>query len=204
MHDAIDFKDHASLLGNEFLDDELRRGKAYSYGMELYIRKQEGKFTGWISYTLSKTRRKINGINNGEEYPSPYDRPHDVKVVASYDITSRVNVSANWVYYTALPVTVATQWYKDNNLWIPIYSKRNSHRFPSTDYHRLDLALTIDFRPMFHKNYKSSLTASIYNAYNRHNLYSIVYEENKNGGPPEIHKMYLFGIVPSFTYNFKF
>lgn len=203
MHDAIDFKDHASLIGNKHLDGELRRGSAYSYGLEFYLKKQQGRFTGWISYTLSKTRRKIDGVNNGEEYPSPYDRPHDLKIVASYDITPRLNVSANWIYYTALPMTVASQWYKDNNMWVPVYSDRNSFRFPSTNYHRLDVSATWEFAPVNNK-WDHSLTLSAYNVYNRHNMYSVAYKENKAGGPPELHKMYLFGIVPSLTYNFKF
>lgn len=203
MHDAVDFKDHASLIGNRYLDGELERGSAYSYGLEFYLKKQQGKFTGWISYTLSKTRRKIDGINRGEEYPSPYDRPHDLKIVGSYEITPRLNVSANWVYYTALPMTVASQWYKDNNMWVPVYSDRNSFRFPSTNYHRLDVSATWEFKPI-NKLWEHSLTLSAYNVYNRHNMYSIAYEENKAGGPPELNKMYLFGIVPSLTYNFKF
>ncbi len=204
MYDAIDFKDHASLFGNYYFDGELRRGDAYSYGLEMYVRKQQGKFTGWISYTYSKTRRKIDGINNNKEYPSPYDRPHDLKIVASYDITNRLNVSANWIYYTALPMTVASQWYQHEGIWVPIYSDRNSFRFPKTDYHRLDLAVNWENKPIINNKLKSCWTLSIYNVYNRHNLYSIVYKDNENGGPPVINKMYLFGIIPTISINFNF
>ncbi len=204
MHDAIDFKDHANLLLNEHFDGELRRGSAYSYGLELYARKQEGAFTGWVSYTLSKTRRKIEGINDGREYPTPYDRPHDLKIVSSYDITNRLNISANWVYATAMPYTVATDWAKHENLWYPVFSERNAVRLPGTDYHRLDISATWKNKP--NKKLESSWTLSVYNAYNRHNLYSIVYEEREDGtsGPPVMNKMYLFGIIPTITWNFQF
>ncbi|NJM17209.1 MAG: hypothetical protein HC896_19140, partial [Bacteroidales bacterium] len=103
MHNAIDFKDHASTLLNERLDAEVRVGSAYSYGAEFYVKKTQGDFTGWISYTLSRTRRKIDGVNNGEEYSAPYDIPHDVKVVAMYDFSDRLAVSANWVYSSPKP-----------------------------------------------------------------------------------------------------
>jgi hypothetical protein len=203
MYDAVDFKDHASLLLNEHFDGELRRGSAYSYGLELYARKQEGKFTGWISYTLSKTRRKIQGINDGKEYPTPYDRPHDLKIVGSYDVTERLNISANWVYATAMPYTVAVGWGKHENLWHPVFSDRNAVRLPGTDYHRLDASVT--WKNKSFKRFESSWTLSAYNAYNRHNLYSIVYEEREEGGgPPVMNKMYLFGIIPTITWNFKF
>ncbi len=203
MYNAVDFKDHASLFLNKHFDGELRFGKAYSYGMEFQLKKQQGDLTGWISYTLSKTRRQIEGINNGEEYPTPYDRPHDLKIVAMYDILPRLNVSANWVYASPTPYTVAKEWYQHGNLWVPIYSRRNSYRVKGTDYHRLDVSVTWKNKP--HKKWESSWTLSAYNAYNRFNLYSIVYKENeKNAGPPEMHKMYLFGIIPTITYNFKF
>lgn len=204
MHNAIDFKDHAQLFGNTYFDGELRRGDAYSYGLELYVRKQQGKLTGWISYTYSKTRKKINGLNNNEEYPSPYDRPNDLKVVVSYDFTPRLNVSANWVYYTALPMTVANQWFSYEGMWVPEYSARNSYRVPENDYHRLDLAVNWENKPVFHDKFHSTWTLSVFNVYNRHNLNSLVYQENPNGGPPEIYKMYLFKTIPTITYNFKF
>ncbi len=214
MYNAIDFKDHAELFLNEYFDGELRRGSAYSYGMEFYLKKQEGDFTGWISYTLSKTRREIDGINNGEAYPTSYDKPHDLKIVANYDITPRINISANWIYSSAMPLTVVRSWIplEDETYgryWVPKYSGRNEVRLKGTDYHRLDIAFTYHFRQK--KNYSSSITASVYNAYGRKNLYSIVYRENENNPedepnkyPPEMYKMYLFGVIPTVTYNFKF
>jgi hypothetical protein len=206
LNEAIDFKDHAELFGNEQLDGEVRQGKGYAYGLEFYLRKKYGKFTGWVSYTWSLTRRQIETINNNKEYPTTYDRPNDIKVVLSYDATSRLNLSANWVYYTAMPFTVPLSYSRYQNAYIPDFSDRNAFRYPGTDYHRLDLAVTWNFyKPTSPQRYKSSLTASVYNAYNRHNLYSPL-----NVDDPSIvagigtEKMFLFKVIPAITYNFIF
>ena len=203
MYRTIDFVDHAELLLNKYFDGEIRSGSAYSYGAEFFIRKQRGDFTGWISYTYSITKRKIAGINDDEEYFAPYDKPHDLKIVANYDISKRITVAANWVYSSPLAYTVAVDGYQYGNLWAPRYSSRNSVRLKGTDYHRLDLSVTINF--LRNPKYENSLQVSIYNAYNRHNIYSILYEQPKDGSnTPVMKKFYLFGAIPTITYNFKF
>jgi hypothetical protein len=203
MYDAIDFKDHAILLLNKHFDGELRRGEAYSYGVELFVRKQQGRFTGWVSYTYAKTRRQIEGINDGKEYKAPYDKPHDLKIVGSCEINDRFSLSANWVFSSAAPYTIAKEWYKHENLWVPHYSERNQIRLNGTEYHRLDLSLTINFLKA--KSFDHNLNVGVYNAYNRHNLYSILYEQPKNEDrPPTMQKMYLFGVIPNITYNINF
>ena len=203
MYNAIDFKDHAELFLNKYFDGELRRGKAYSYGVEFFIRKQQGKLTGWISYTYAKTRRKIEGVNEGREYNAPYDKPHDLKIVGMYDLTNRWNFGINWVYSSPMPYTVASEWFKYENLWVPVFSDRNSIRIKNTAYHRMDVSATYHFKSQ--KNYEHSLQVSVYNAYNRHNMYSILYEQPENADvPPTLKKMYLFGVLPTITYNFNF
>ncbi len=206
LNDAIDFKDHASIFGNEQLDGEVRQGSGYAYGAEFYVRKKVGDFTGWISYTYSFTRRKIEEINDNKEYPTPYDRPHDLKIIANYDISPRLNISANWVYYSAMPFTIATSYSRIGNAYYPKYSERNSYRFKGTDYHRLDLSATWNFvKPGQVKRFESSLTFSVYNAYNRHNLYSVVYVDDPNEvSGIKLEKMYLFKMIPAITYNFRF
>jgi hypothetical protein len=205
MYNVIDFKDHAELLLNPHFDGELRRGDGYSYGLELMAKKKQGDFTGWVSYTLSKTRRTIEDVNKGEEFPAPYDKPHDLKIVSSYDITNRLNIGATWVYASPLPMTVVKQWYQVENMWIPQYSKRNGTRLNGTAYHRMDLAATWKFKTKPGKNYKHDIMFSVYNLYGRHNLYSILYESDEGqAGPPTMKKMYLFSVIPTFTYNFKF
>jgi len=203
MYNAIDFVDHAQLILNKYFDGELRSGDACSYGAELFFRKQQGKITGWISYTYSKTRRKIEGINYDKEYNAPYDRPHDLKIVGCYDINKRFSVAANWVFSSSLAYTIAKEWYKHENLWVPVYSERNEIRLKGNEYHRLDLSVTMNLSKK--GNYESSLQLSVYNVYNRHNLYSIIYKQPENDDrPPEMKKMYLFGVIPTISYNFKF
>ena len=204
LHNTIDFVDHAEILLNRYFDGELREGDGKSYGAEFLVRKQQGRFTGWFSYTYSKTLRKIDGINGGKEYNSPYDRPHDIKIVASYDINKKYSISANWVYSSPLPYTVAVSAYRYDSLHLPIYSDRNEVRLKGTAFHRLDLAFTINFRDR--GTYKHSMQISIYNVYNRHNLYSIIYEQpvNKGDGVLEMKKLYLYPIIPTLTYNLKF
>jgi hypothetical protein len=206
LNNAIDFKDHAVVFGNEQLDGEIRQGKGYAYGVELYVRKNYGKLTGWVSYSYSVTRRKIEGINNNNDYPTSYDRPNDVKIVLSYDVIPRLNVSANWVYYTAMPFTVATSYSRYQNSYYPNFSERNTYRFPGTDYHRLDLSATWNFenkRPQ--SRFRSSLTASVYNVYNRHNLYSVIYVDDPASiSGISLEKMYLFKTIPAITYNLSF
>lgn len=206
LNNAIDFKDHATVFGNERLDGEILQGKGYAYGSEIYLRKKYGNLTGWISYTWSLTRRKIDGINKNKEYPTTYDRPNDIKVVLSYDVIKRLNLSANWVYYTAMPFTVATSYSRYNNAYYPNYSDRNSFRFPGTDYHRLDISATWDFNKLGKtKLYNHSITVSVYNAYNRHNLYSVIYVDDPNTvSGIGLEKLYLFKTIPAVTYNFSF
>ena len=203
MQDQIDFKDHAQLLMNPQIEGELRFGSANAFGVELLVRKQVGKFTGWIGYTFSKVARTFEHINNGNPYSAPYERPHDISIVMNYDISKRVNVSATWVYASGSPITFPTGRFVYGNVVAPVYSDRNSFRIP--DYHRLDLGLTLEGKERPNKRYHGSLTISVYNAYNRHNTYSISLKENPdNPTITEAWRTYLFPIIPAVTYNFKF
>lgn len=212
MHNTIDFKDHAELLLNDRLEGELRVGESYSYGAEFLVKKQEGKFTGWIGYTLSKTMRDIPDVNNGLPYYAPYDRTHDISVVLSYDLNESLYLSANWVYSTAPPRTMPTGRFEYQGMIVPVYSDRNSVRI--FDYHRLDLSATINFNKGKNrktrkdgspKRYESSLNFSVYNAYSRKNPYTIRFSQDEDDPyVTEAEMVYLFKIVPSVTYNFKF
>ncbi len=207
MRNSIDFRDHAELLMNDRLEGELRIGEAESYGLEMLIKKQEGKFTGWISYTLSKTMRTIPEINEGKPYFAPYDRTNDISFVLSYDISKKINISANWVYSTAPPRTMPTGRFEYGGMIVPVYSDRNNVRI--FDYHRLDLSCTIYFRKYNDENtkrkFESSLNISAYNAYSRKNPYTIVFSQSENNPNETIAEMYyLFKMIPSITYNFKF
>ena len=203
MNHVIDFKDFAELLLNEKLEGEIREGKGWSYGAEFLIRLNEKKFGGWVSYTLSKSMRKIPEINNGDPYPAPYDKPHNVAIVANYTFHPRWSVSANWVYATGNPVTFPTGRAEIGGKVIPIYSDRNAYRYQ--DYHRLDLSLTFYSKVKEGRRFKWDINASVYNVYNRHNTWSINFvQDNENPNVTYAEKIYLFGIVPSVTFNFHF
>ncbi len=200
---VIDFRDHAALLLNPYLEGELRIGKGYSYGVETMVRKNEGKLTGWLSYTYSRSFRIIQGINEGNRYNAPYDKPHSVNVVANYDISKRVAVSATWVFATGLPVTFPTGRAIVGNAIIPIYSNRNAYRMP--DYHRLDLSVSLKGKDKPGKKWHGEWNLSVYNAYNRHNAWSINFtQDSKDPNITYAEKTYLFAIIPALTYNFKF
>lgn len=203
IHHAVDFKDHADLLLNKYLDGEIRTGRGYSYGLEFMLRKTTGKLTGWVSYTYSRSFRVIPDINNGDTYPSPYDRPNDVSVTLNYRINKKWLVSMNWVYLTGQPVTFPVSRYEYSNTIIPVYSARNSYRM--ADYHRLDLALIWNLKPSKEKKCHSQLNFSIYNVYNRKNPWVINFQNDPEVPQSTYAEMtYLFGIIPTITYNFKF
>jgi hypothetical protein len=203
MNNQIDFKDHAELTLNSELEGEFRIGDAWSYGAEFLIRKQQGKFTGWISYTLSKAERKIPEINYGKIYPSSYDRPHNLSIVGIYDLTKRWNISATWVYATGNPVTFPSGKFEYEGMAVPIFTERNSYRMP--DYHRLDLSITLKGKIKPNKRRRSELNVSVYNVYNRHNAWMITFAQDpENPTVTKAEKVYVFPIIPSLTWNFYY
>ena len=202
MKNVIDFKDNAITYANLALDAELRTGKGRSFGVELLVRKSVGKFTGWISYTYSRSFRTIKGISFGKEYRSPYDRPHNFVIVANYDISPRISVAANWIYNTGQPVTFPSGQYTINGLTYAVYNGyRNQSRYP--DYHRLDLSFTCKLGKLDNRRWQHEINVSVYNAYARHNTWAITFDQDKNGAMVT-KNMYLFSAVPSISYNFKY
>ena len=203
MKNSIDFKDFAEVLLNEQLEGELRFGKSWSYGIEFLLRKNIGKFTGWISYTYSRTWRKFKDINSGNVYPAPYDKPHDVSIVLNYEILPRLEIAANWVYSTGRPATFPTGRAEYGNLIVPIYSDRNAYRL--RDYHRLDLSATWKKKKKEGAKWDWDINFSVYNAYARHNTWSINFiQDETDPNVTYAEQTYLFSIVPAITFNFKF
>jgi len=202
MRRSIDFKDHAELLLNKQLEGELRFGDSWSYGIELMVAKPEGRLSGWVSYTFSRTWREFNDINDGKKYPAPYDSPHDVSVVANFDASERISLSANWIYSTGKPVTFPTGRALIDGVVLPIYSDRNAYRM--MDYHRLDLSVTLKQKPK-ESWFNWDLVFSVYNAYNRHNTWAINFvQDAENPYVTYAEQTYLFGIIPAITFNFRF
>ena len=212
--DHLDYKDHANLIYNPLIEGELRFGKAWSYGVELMLRKSEGKLTGWICYTFSRSLVQTDGVNNGETYPSIYDSPNDICINVSYDNHSHWAFSANWFYHTGSPVTTPTGFFYNNGYSVPIYGERNNSRLP--DYHRLDLSVTYRISNPA-KRFQHSVILTIYNAYGRFNPYDLSFNRmtDDNGNfivPANLRGGYqlvpttisVAGIIPSINYQFKF
>ncbi len=201
MQNQIDYRNGANSQANEKLEGELLYGIGRAYGLELILRKKTGKLTGWVSYTLSKTERKVDGINNNNWYLSKQDRTHDLSVVAMYDINAKLNISALFVFYTGNAVTFPTGKYEINGETQFSYTERNAGRMP--DYHRLDLGLTWITKNT--EKFESSWNFSIYNAYGRSNAYQITFRQNEDDPTKtEAVQTTLFKLVPAVTYNFKF
>lgn len=202
MDNQIDYRNGADLFFNDEAEGQLVYGKGRAYGAEFYLRKQSGRFTGWVSYTLSRSLRTFDEINNGEEFASKQDRIHDIAIVGMFEVTSRLKISANWVYNTGAAVTFPSGKYEIEGITVPYFTERNGYRMPA--YHRMDLGITLDNKKK-HERFESSWNLSVYNLYSRENAYSITFRENEdNPGQMEAVRTTLFKIVPSITYNFNF
>jgi hypothetical protein len=213
MQNQIDYEPHASLILNPLIEGELRFGTARAWGLEFLLRRTQGRLSGWISYTWSRVLSKIVGLNNDREFSPFYDRPHDLSIFLSYNLSRKVNFSANWIYYTGSAITTPVGFYDYNGSTVPFYDEKNNDRLP--DYHRLDVAMNWNLNKPERK-FQHSLSFGIYNLYNRHNPISINFNKLESGdgkfvvpanlyGMDEIVKTqeYLLGIMPSITYKFK-
>jgi hypothetical protein len=201
MQNQIDYRNGANTQANENLEGELLTGIGRAYGIEFLVKKKTGRFTGWAGYTLSKTERKINGINFNNWYNARQDRTHDITIVGIYDLTKKWNLSTTWTYQTGNAVTYPVGKYTSNNAVTFLYSERNAERFPA--YHRLDFGATY-MRKKTDKR-ESSWTFSVYNAYGRQNAFTIEFREDpKDASKTQALQTALFRWVPSVTYNFKF
>lgn len=200
---AVDFRDHAELLLNKYLEGELLFGKGWGYGAEFMVKKNYGKITGWVSYTWARSFRQIDGINFDEPYSSSYDRPNDFSIVVNYDLNKRLSFGMSWIYMTGQPVTFPVGRYEYGNTNVPIYSERNDYRM--ADYHRMDLSITWKDKPNPEKRWHNEFNISFYNLYNRKNPWVINFQTDVNDPTITYAEMtYLFGIIPAFTWNFRF
>lgn len=206
MQNQIDFKDNAQLLLNNHIETEIKVGKAYSYGLEVLLQKKEGDLSGWISYTWSNTKRKIDGIFDGKEYSPAYDRPHDLKIVLNYNINKKWSVSANWKYTTGFAYTPAIGKYPIDKYNAIIYGDRNSFR--SDDFHRLDISFTYDPTEVNiarKKWYSGIWNISLINVYARRNAYSIYFKEDEDDNKMKAYRMSIIPtLIPSVSYTLKF
>lgn len=209
VKNRIDFIDGADLIANDAIERVILNGKARAYGLEILVRKNEGRLKGWIAYTLAKSEQQTagrtpleTGINNGNWYNTGYDKTHDLSITSSYNLSKKWKANANFLYQTGQPTTYPNGQYEYNGIVIPNYSDRNSTRL--TAYNRLDVAATYTPKPEKTKGFQSHWVFSIYNLYNRKNATSISFAQNQNTQQNEATRLAIFGIVPSVSYNFKF
>ncbi len=201
MQNQVDYKNGANTQANDKVEGELLFGKGRAYGVELFLKKKYGKFNGWVGYTLSRSEKQIDGINNSDWYVARQDRTHDISVVGIYDLNKKWSFSAAWVFNTGNAVTFPSgKYYIDNQVQY-LYTERNGYRMPN--YHRLDIGATW-YRKKTEK-FESSWSFSVYNAYGRQNPYAITFQQSETDpNKTEAVQTALFRWVPSLTYNFKF
>lgn len=201
LQHQIDFKDGAALSINNYVESQLLYGKGRAYGLELFLKKKTGRLTGWVSYTLSRTERRIDKINGGDWYPAHQDQTHNLAIVSMYQLNKKVTLSANWVYNTGNAVTYPSGKYEINGATVFLYAERNGYRMPA--YHRLDVGVTIAGRKG--KKWNSDWNFSVYNAYGKQNPYFIEFKNDPaNSNRTIAQQTALFRWVPSITYNFAF
>jgi len=201
LQNQVDYVDGAEVNTLADVESALLYGVGRAYGFEWLLKKKEGLFTGWVSYTLSKTERKINGINQNNWYNAKQDRTHDIAVVGIYTINSKWSVSGVFVYNTGDAVTFPTGKYAFQGQTLYQYASRNANRMP--DNHRLDISVTYDKKRK--KKIQESWNFSLYNVYGRENAYRITFQDDPNNlSRTQIIQTSLFRWVPSITYQFKF
>jgi hypothetical protein len=207
LQNQLDFIDNADLLLNRFLEGDLLQGVGRAYGAEFYVKKSKGRLTGWISYTLSRTERQVEGLNNDNWFPNRYDRPHNLNTSLSYEFNEYWSASANFVLQSGTPVTFPTSRVQVQDYIIPynVEATRNNFRVPT--YHRLDFSVTkINKKKKPNQRWESNWVFSVYNAYNRRNPFTIYFRRNQDVPVnTEAVRLAIIGsVVPAVSYNFKF
>ncbi|RAK64175.1 TonB-dependent receptor [Hymenobacter edaphi] len=206
MDNQVDYVNGANTLLNKDLEGELLYGQGRAYGAEFFVKKSQGKLSGWVSYTLSRSERQIDGINRDQWYPNKYDKTHSLNVVGMYQLGPRLTASASFAYGTGVATTFPNGRFVYEGLVVPVVSgdARNNYRVPA--YHRLDLGATLKNRPRPDRRWQSEWVFSVYNAYSRRNPYGIYFRQNEdNPRKTEAVRLAVFGsVIPSVSYNFNF
>ncbi len=205
MQNISDLVDNGDILGNEFLESQLRTGIGWAYGAEFLIKKETGRINGFVGYTWATAKRKIEGINNGNPYYAPNDRRHDLSLSAGYELTSKWILGMNFIYATGSAYTLPIGKIYYQGAFAPIYADRNSSRLP--DYHRLDLSITYKptIRDRDRRRFESSWNFSLFNVYGRENPISVSFaEKEERPGIPNSSFFYIPGPIPAITWNFNF
>jgi outer membrane receptor for monomeric catechols len=204
MYNQLEYRQNYVPQISGEVEEDLVSGKGWSRGLEFFLKKKYGNLQGWVGYTLSKTDRKFSQINQGRIFPARYDRRHDLNIVATYDINKRWTIGSTFVFASGQAITLPERRYIVGGVIYFQYGDRNSYRMQP--YNRLDIAITLKNKET--KKFKSSITLSVYNVYNRKNPY--IYYTDASGNPlnsdfsVKAKKIYLFPVMPSLTWNFSF
>jgi len=209
IQNRIDYIDGANLIANDAIEQVILNGEARAYGLELLLRKNVGKFQGWMAYTLSKSEQRTpgrniaeTGINSGQWYNTPYDKTHDFSIYGYYELNKKWSFNTNFVYQTGQPTNYPIGQFEFQGLTVPYYGLRNQERLPS--YHRLDISASLNPKKNKERKLQGEWVFSLYNLYNRRNAASISFSRNQDTNVNEAVRTSIFGIVPAVTYNFKF
>ncbi|MCK0147761.1 TonB-dependent receptor [Arenibacter sp. F26102] len=209
IQNRIDYIDGANLIANDAIEQVILNGEARAYGLELLLRKNQGRFQGWLAYTLSRSEQRTpgrnaseTGINSGNWYNTPYDKTHDISLFVNYELNEKWSFNSNFVFQTGQPTNYPIGQFEFQNLAVPYYGLRNKQRLPA--YHRIDFSATLTPRKNKGRKLKAEWVFSIYNLYNRRNAASIGFSRNGDTGVNEAVRTSIFGFVPAATYNFKF
>ena len=209
ISDYLNYRSSAVLLMNHHLETDVISTKGKAYGVELQAKKPFGKLNGWVSYTFARSLlRQDDGrvavpLNNGDWYPSEYDRPHEVKAVLNYKFTERYSFSSNFNYATGRPTTLPAGKYYDSHhqKYMPYYTDRNTYRIP--DYMRLDVAFNIEPTHKLTTFLHTSFSIGVYNALARKNAYTVYYVTE--GTEIKGYKLSVFGTaIPYVSLNIRF
>lgn len=203
LGNIIDYKDNADLFLNSQIETQIIKGKGFSYGVEYLLEKKTGKLTGWISYTLSRTMKQIDGINNSDPYPATYDKRHNLSVVLLYKLSKAWDFGSTFKFTSGGYITVPEGSFQYYGASFNYYTNRNGYKLPP--YHRLDISFSYKNPKKQLRFWKPEWNFGIYNLYDHKNIFSLFIKMAEyDMDTSRAYKMYLYGITPYFSYNFKF
>ncbi|MDI1324521.1 MAG: TonB-dependent receptor [Algoriphagus sp.] len=207
IQNVVEYKDGANLILQDDIETELVPAEGQAYGIELYVKKNLGRLTGWISYTYSRSLRRVltayeeESINDGEWFASNFDKPHDLTLIGNYKVSTNTSISATFGYSTGRPVTFPEAKFDFSGNSLAYFDNRNEQRLP--DFHRLDFAVNFKLNGKG-KFFEGDWTFSILNVYGRKNPFSLFFADEA-GAPPQAFRLAILGVpLPSISYSIKF
>ncbi len=212
FQNLLDYIDGADLILNEFVEGQVLSGDGRAYGLELMFKKTRGRFSGWLNYTLSRTERRIEGINDGDYYPSRFDQTHNLNLTGFYELSERATLSATFTYNTGTPTTLPSSGFYQQGYYVPNNDNDARNNFRVPDYHRLDISLTLDpKKEKADRRWQGQWVFGVYNLYGRRNAFSIYGSQPDERQVPDmlidaeaIRFSVIGSVIPSISYNFRF